>query len=120
MSSATVYRIDSLDSIVSVDRSWGEFADRNGAPDLRADRVVGHRLPEFVTGPEVETWPVVLATFFGTFVWSEIWHYYSHVAMHSPYLSAIHRYHHKPSLRASRNQCPAQRRRGFGLQPSLG
>jgi len=61
MSSTTIYQIDSLDSIVWLDRSWGEFAKRNGAPELRAEQVLGRRLPDFLAGDEVRhLWLLVI------------------------------------------------------------
>ena len=61
MSAATVYQVDCRDSIVWVDPTWGEFAKRNGAPQLLAEQVVGRRLPDFVAGDEVrQLWSLVL------------------------------------------------------------
>lgn len=45
--------------------------------------------------PAAEKPQSILATFVGIFVWTEIWHYVSHVAMHAPSLHFIHREHHR-------------------------
>ena len=42
-----------------------------------------------------ETWWCFLYTFLIVFVWTEIWHYFSHRAMHHRSLLWIHREHHK-------------------------
>ena len=47
------YRIDEVDNICSVSEEWLEFARANGAPHLSADKIIGRRLWEFVTGREV-------------------------------------------------------------------
>ncbi len=61
MTATATYRVDSLDCIVWVDPSWVEFARSNGAPELGADRILGHRLSEFVSGDEVRhLWGLVL------------------------------------------------------------
>jgi sterol desaturase/sphingolipid hydroxylase (fatty acid hydroxylase superfamily) len=39
-----------------------------------------------------------MLTFLAIFVWSEVWHYYSHLAMHSRWLIKIHRFHHVSRL----------------------
>jgi hypothetical protein len=61
VSAATVHRVDSRDSIVWIDPSWGEFARCNGAPQLLEEQVVGRRLPDFLAGDEVRhLWSLVL------------------------------------------------------------
>jgi Delta7-sterol 5-desaturase len=50
------------------------------------------------TGPE--TIGLSVSTFTLTFLWTEIWHYVSHIAMHTKYLHFIHREHHKSHLTA--------------------
>lgn len=48
-----IYRIDSTDTIVSVSDNWGTFADANAwGSSLRPEDVVGHRLWDFIQGPE--------------------------------------------------------------------
>jgi Delta7-sterol 5-desaturase len=44
------------------------------------------------------TWINVLYTFAIVFVWTEIWHYFSHRAMHTKALLWIHREHHKSKV----------------------
>jgi sterol desaturase/sphingolipid hydroxylase (fatty acid hydroxylase superfamily) len=45
-----------------------------------------------------ESFPAVLSTFVITFLWTEVWHYASHVAFHRRSLHFIHREHHKSHL----------------------
>lgn len=45
-----------------------------------------------------ETWLVFVYTFLIVFVWTEIWHYFSHRAMHHKSLLWIHREHHKSKV----------------------
>src|SRR5438067_13240674 len=44
------------------------------------------------------TWINFLYTFLIVFVWTEIWHYFSHRAMHTKALLFIHREHHKSKV----------------------
>ena len=44
------------------------------------------------------TWVNFLYTFAIVFVWTEIWHYFSHRAMHTKALLFIHREHHKSKV----------------------
>jgi sterol desaturase/sphingolipid hydroxylase (fatty acid hydroxylase superfamily) len=44
------------------------------------------------------TWVNFLYTFLIVFVWTEIWHYFSHRAMHTKALLFIHREHHKSKV----------------------
>jgi len=46
------YRIDSEDRILFVSHNWLEFANRNGAPNLNGDIVIGRSLWDFVAGKE--------------------------------------------------------------------
>jgi Delta7-sterol 5-desaturase len=43
---------------------------------------------------------LAVATFALTFLWTELWHYLSHVALHSKSLHFIHREHHRSRLTA--------------------
>jgi Delta7-sterol 5-desaturase len=43
----------------------------------------------------VETMMTVLHTFMITFLWTEVWHYFSHRAMHTRWLLFIHLEHHR-------------------------
>ena len=45
-----------------------------------------------------ETWLNITYTFVIVFVWTEIWHYFSHRAMHHRALLFIHREHHKSRI----------------------
>jgi sterol desaturase/sphingolipid hydroxylase (fatty acid hydroxylase superfamily) len=45
-----------------------------------------------------ETWYGIIYTFAIVFVWTEIWHYFSHRAMHHRSLLWIHREHHKSKI----------------------
>jgi lathosterol oxidase len=45
-----------------------------------------------------ETWISFVYTFLIVFVWTEIWHYFSHRAMHHKSLLWIHREHHKSKI----------------------
>ena len=45
-----------------------------------------------------ETWLTITYTFAIVFVWTEIWHYFSHRAMHHKALLFIHREHHKSKI----------------------
>lgn len=48
-----IYRIDSTDTIVGVSDNWGTFADANAwGSSLRPEDVVGHKLWNFIQGPE--------------------------------------------------------------------
>lgn len=48
------YAVDAEHRIVAVGRRrWDRFAVENGAPELRADRVIGRSLFDFVSGSEV-------------------------------------------------------------------
>src|SRR4051812_30304 len=49
------YAVDAEHRIVAVGRRrWDRFATENGAPELRADRVIGRNLFEFVSGADVK------------------------------------------------------------------
>ncbi len=48
--------------------------------------------------PAPETLPTIASTFLIVFFWTEIWHYVSHIAMHTKPLHFIHREHHKSML----------------------
>lgn len=43
---------------------------------------------------------LIVSTFVLTFLWTEIWHYFSHIAMHHKSLHFIHREHHLSMLTA--------------------
>jgi lathosterol oxidase len=45
-----------------------------------------------------ESWLNITYTFLIVFVWTEIWHYFSHRAMHHKALLFIHREHHKSKI----------------------
>jgi sterol desaturase/sphingolipid hydroxylase (fatty acid hydroxylase superfamily) len=45
-----------------------------------------------------ETWLNITYTFAIVFVWTEVWHYFSHRAMHHKALLFIHREHHKSKI----------------------
>jgi hypothetical protein len=48
------YAVNAENRIVAVGRRrWDRFAIENGAPELRADRVIGRNLFDFISGPEV-------------------------------------------------------------------
>ncbi len=48
------YAVDAEDRIIAVGRRrWDRFAIENGAPELRADSIVGRNLFEFVSGPDM-------------------------------------------------------------------
>ena len=48
------YAVDAENRIVAVGRRrWDRFAVENGAPELRADSIIGRNLFEFVSGPEL-------------------------------------------------------------------
>ena len=48
------YAVDAEDRIVAVGRrGWDRFAIENGAPELRADSVIGRHLFDFVSDPEL-------------------------------------------------------------------
>ena len=48
------YAVDADDRIVAVGRrGWDRFAVENGAPELRADSLIGRHLFEFVSEPEL-------------------------------------------------------------------
>ena len=61
---------------------------------LAASILLGLWRPDTAT----ETWWSIAATFLAVFIWSEIWHYYSHVLMHSRRWIWIHRHHHVSQL----------------------
>ena len=44
------YSIDACDVITSVDKDWVDFAKKNAAPDLNANRVIGQPLWDFIQG----------------------------------------------------------------------
>ena len=48
--------------------------------------------------PDNETVVTVIYSFVITFLWTEIWHYVSHIAMHAKSFHFIHREHHKSML----------------------
>src|SRR3954451_16384966 len=49
------YAVDAEHRIVAVGRRrWNRFATENGAPELRADHVIGRNLFEFVSGSGVK------------------------------------------------------------------
>ena len=49
------YVVDGENRIIAIGRRrWDRFAVENGAPELRADRVIGRNLFEFVSGPELQ------------------------------------------------------------------
>lgn len=45
-----------------------------------------------------ETWWKFIYTFIIVFIWTEVWHYFSHRAMHHKSLLWIHREHHKSKI----------------------
>jgi len=48
------YAVDAEHRIIAVGhRRWDRFAVENGAPELRADSVIGRNLFEFISGPEL-------------------------------------------------------------------
>jgi hypothetical protein len=48
------YAVDAENRIVAVGRRrWDRFAVENGAPELRAEKIIGRNLFEFVSGSEV-------------------------------------------------------------------
>ena len=47
------YTINAQDQIVSVNRSWQEFADSNGATNIDGDQELGHSVWHYITGAEV-------------------------------------------------------------------
>ena len=48
------YAVDAEYRIVAVGRrQWERFAVESGAPELRADKIIGRNLFEFMTGPEL-------------------------------------------------------------------
>jgi sterol desaturase/sphingolipid hydroxylase (fatty acid hydroxylase superfamily) len=49
---------------------------------------------------ESESFGLALATFGLTFLWTELWHYISHIAMHAKSLHFIHREHRRSQLTA--------------------
>lgn len=48
--------------------------------------------------PGSDTFTSIIITFAISFVWTEIWHYISHVAMHTRVLHFIHREHHRSRI----------------------
>jgi len=49
------YAVDAEYRIIAVGRRrWERFAVENSAPELRADKIIGRNLFEFMTGPELE------------------------------------------------------------------
>ena len=52
----TVYLLDKLNSIISVDGSWDEFAAENEGRRVRASDVCGRSIWEFVTGDATRMW----------------------------------------------------------------
>ena len=60
--------------------------------------LIGLALYSGMLASSPETWWCFLYTFLIVFVWTEIWHYFSHRAMHHRSLLWIHREHHKSKI----------------------
>ena len=50
---AIEYEIDALDSFVSIGGDWDRFAEKNGAPRLTADNLLGRSLWSYISGADV-------------------------------------------------------------------
>ena len=48
-----IYRLDSKDCFLSMNRKWSTFAEENGAPQLAGDRLIGEPVWRYVEGPDV-------------------------------------------------------------------
>jgi hypothetical protein len=48
-----VYRIDSRDCVLAVNRKWSTFAEENGAPELAGEQLLGEPLWRYVDGGDV-------------------------------------------------------------------
>ena len=48
--------------------------------------------------PATESWRVITLTFLIAFIWTEIWHYFSHRVMHHRRLLFLHREHHLSAI----------------------
>ena len=48
--------------------------------------------------PANESWRIGILTFVITFLWTEVWHYFSHRAMHHRRLLFLHREHHLSAI----------------------